>query len=107
DRASFSGLSLPLAISLQGEQLRLETDALGLSSVDPGLPLGPLRASGSYRATINNPSAGVLELAHASIGVLEGRVRLEPGSIVLGQPRQRLVAIVEGVELARLFEVYP
>src|SRR5690606_35517953 len=63
--------------------------------------------SGSYRATINNPSAGVLELAHASIGVLEGRVRVGPGSIVLGQPRQRLVAIVEGVELARLYEVYP
>ena len=39
-------------------------------------------------------------------GVLDGRVRLEPASVHLGQSHQSLVA-VEGIELARLFEVYP
>ncbi|WP_193073381.1 YdbH domain-containing protein [Pseudomonas sp. FME51] len=107
DRASFSGLSLPLAVSLQGETLRLGTDALNLSSLDPGLPLGPLRASGTYTAELSKPASGALELRSASLGVLDGRILLEPARVDLGQARQTLVAMVEGVELARLFEVYP
>src|SRR5690606_37847362 len=46
-------------------------------------------------------------LRSASIGVLDGRMQLEPATVDLGQPRQTLVAVVQGVELARLFEVYP
>lgn len=107
DRASFSGLSLPLDISLQGDQLRLGTDALVLNSLDPGMPLGPLRARGSYTAALEQLAGGVLELDDARLGVLEGQVQLEPASVHLGRPRQSLVAVVEGVELARLFEVYP
>ncbi len=107
DRASFSGLSLPLDVSLQGERLRLTSEALTLSSLDPGLPLGPLSASGSYSAALDQPAAGVLDLRSASIGVLDGRVQLEPAAVDLGQARQTLVAVVQGVELARLFEVYP
>ena len=107
DRASFSGLSLPLDVSLQGERLRLATEALSLSAVDPGLPLGPVSASGIYTATLSQPAAGVLDLRSASIGVLDGRVHLEPAAVDLGQARQTLVAVVQGVELARLFEVYP
>lgn len=107
DRATFSGLSLPVAISLQGERLRLSTDALVLGSIDPGLPLGPLQARGSYSAGLDALASGTVEIASASLGVLDGRVRLEPASIHLGQSRQSLVAVVEGIELARLFEVYP
>ena len=107
DRASFSGLSLPLDISLQHDRLRLSTDALTLNNLDPGLPLGPLRADGSYTAALENLADGVIALADARLGLLEGQVRLEPASIHLGLPRQSLVAVVEGVELARLFEVYP
>ena len=107
DRASFSGLSLPLTVSLQGERLQLGTDALNLNSVDPGLPLGPLRASGTYAAELSKPTSGALELRSASLGVLDGRILLEPARVDMGQARQTLVAVVEGVELARLFEVYP
>lgn len=107
DRASFSGLSLPLSVSLQRDQLRLSTDGLAVKSLDPGLVLGPLQARGSYAAALEHPADGVLELQQASLGVLEGQVKLEPTSISLAQPRQSMVAIVEGVELARLFEVYP
>ena len=107
DRTSFSGLALPLDISLQHDRLRVSTDALTLDSVDPGLPLGPLRADGSYTAALENLADGVLELAAARLGLLDGEVSLEPASIHLGLPRQTLVAVVEGVELDRLFEVYP
>src|SRR5690606_40341581 len=51
DRASFTGLGLPLAVSLRGDQLQLDTEALRISSLDPGLPLGPLQASVRYRTT--------------------------------------------------------
>lgn len=107
DRASFTGLSLPLQVSLQRGQLRLATDALRLASLDPGLPLGPLSARASYSASLDKLGQGLLEVGGASMGVLDGWVRLEPASIQLGQARQSLVAVVEGVELARLFEVYP
>ena len=107
DRTHFSGLSLPLDISLQRDRLRLSTDALALNSLDPGLPLGPLRVNGSYNATLGQLADGVIELSGARLGVLDGEVQLEPASIHLGLPRQSLVAVVEGVELARLFEVYP
>ncbi|MEJ6654524.1 MAG: YdbH domain-containing protein [Pseudomonas sp.] len=107
DRASFSGLSLPLTVSLQGETLRLGTDALNLSSLDPGMPLGPLRASGTYTAELSSLASGALELRSASLGVLDGRILLEPARVDMGQARQTLVAVVQGVELARLFEVYP
>ena len=107
DRASFSGLSLPLSVSLQRDELRLSTDGLAVKSLDPGLVLGPLQARGSYAAALEHLAEGVLELQQASLGVLEGQVKLEPTSVSLAQPRQSMVAIVEGVELARLFEVYP
>lgn len=107
DRASFTGLSLPLAVSVQGEKLRLSTDALTLSSIDPGLPLGPLSVRASYSATLEALDKGVVELGSATLGVLGGRVQVEPATIHLGQTRQSLVAQVEGVELSRLFEVYP
>lgn len=107
DRATFSGLSLPVDISLQRERVRLSTDALDLSNIDPGLPLGPLRARGSYSAALDDLASGTVALESASLGVLDGRVQLEPVSIHLEQPRQSLVAVVEGIELARLFEVYP
>lgn len=107
DRASFNSLSIPLQVSLQRDQLRLSTDALGLHSLDPGLPLGPLHARGSYTAALEQLADGVIELGGFTLGVLEGQVQLEPTSIHLAQPRQSLVAVLEGVELARLFEVYP
>lgn len=107
DRASFTGLGLPLAVSLRGDQLQLDTEALRITSLDPGLPLGPLQASVRYRTTLDALAAGALDLRSASLGVLDGRVLLEPAVIDLGQARQTLVAVVQGVELARLFEVYP
>ncbi|MFA5677191.1 MAG: YdbH domain-containing protein [Pseudomonas sp.] len=107
DRATFSGLSLPLDIAIQGDQLRLGTQALSLNSLDPGLPLGPSSARGSYRAGLDQLAEGTLDLGGASLGVLDGQIQLEPATIDLGETQQRLIARVEGVELARLFEVYP
>lgn len=107
DRASFSGLSAPLELGLRNDRLQLATEGLVLETVDPGLPLGPLRLRGSYTAELAHLDKGLLQLEAASIGVLEGQVRLEPARVDLSQSRQSLVALVEGVELARLFEVYP
>ena len=107
DRTSFSGLTLPLAVDLQGNQLRLVADGVELKQLDPGLELGPIRARGRYSAALDQLTRGVIELQQGAIAGLDGQVTLEPAQINLGQSRQSLVAVVEGVELARLFEVYP
>lgn len=107
DRASFDGLSLPLDFSVQGDRLTLGIQGLSLNSIDPGLVLGPLNLRAGYSASLSQLAQGTVELGSASIGVLDGRIRLEPTVINLEQARQGVVAVVEGVELARLFEVYP
>ncbi len=107
DRSSFTGLSVPLRIALQKDQLSLTTDALVLNTLNPGLPLGPLRAAAEYRAALATVDAGVLSIKSAQLGVLGGQVRLEPAALDMQQTRQTVTAVVEGVELTRLFEVYP
>lgn len=107
DRSSFTGLSLPLTVMLQSEQLSLSTDALALKTLDPGMPLGPLRAAGQYRAALDALDAGALSIQSAQLGVLGGQVQLEPAVLDMQQSRQTFTAVVEGVELTRLFEVYP
>lgn len=107
DRSSFSGLNLPLSVTLQSDYLTLKTDALTLQTLDPGLPLGPLRGAGQYRAPMTMLDAGVLSLKSMQLGVLGGQVRVEPAALDLQQVRKTVIAVVEGVELTRLFEVYP
>lgn len=51
--------------------------------------------------------AGVLSIKNMQLGVLSGQVRVEPAAIDLQQARKTVTAVVEGVELTRLFEVYP
>lgn len=107
DRSSFTGLNLPLRVAVHQDQLRLMTEALQLATLDPGLPLGPLRAAAEYRAALAAVDAGVLSIKSAQLGVLGGQVRLEPAALDMQQTRQTVTAVVEGVELTRLFEVYP
>lgn len=107
DRATFEGLNLPLELSMQGERLELSTEGLNLAALDPGLPIGPVVFRGGYGAQLDSLLEGRLNVQHASMGLLGGRLRLEPGEIDLSQSTQSLVVMMEGVELANLFEVYP
>lgn len=107
DRSSFEGLELPLSVRLRGEQLQLGFTELKVRNLDPGLPLGPLVLQGEYQASLERLEQGRLRLDSARLGMLGGQLWLEPGQLDLAASRQDLVLGLEGVELARLFEVYP
>jgi hypothetical protein len=107
DRVAFEGLGLPLEVSLRDQQLELGLPGLSLASYDPGIPLGPAAMHGRYLATLDTPLAGRLEIEHATLGLLGGRLVVEPATLDLAQDTQELVVGMEGLQLARLFEVYP
>ncbi len=107
DRATFEGFTLPLEVSLREERLELTTAGLNLATLDPGLPIGPVTFRGGYSAAMQSLLEGRLKVEHASMNLLGGRLRLEPGEIDLAQRSQNLLVMMDGVELASLFEVYP
>ena len=107
DRTVFKGLSASLQVGLRGQNLRLQLPSLSLAELDPGLPLGPLQAAVDYQTTLDRLMTGSLMLNSGQLGMLGGQVAVQPARLELGQPRTDLVLELQGVELARLFEVYP
>lgn len=107
DRLTFEGLTTTADISVKGEALQVDLPGLRLDALDPGLPLGPLSFDGGYNAALSEPAAGRLMIRAAQMGMLGGRVQLVPTTLSLADVRQSLIVELEGVELARLFEVYP
>lgn len=107
DRTSFEGLDLPLELGLAKQVLSVQTEGLSLTAVDPGIPLGPLIASLAYQAPVESPVAGELTIRRAQVALLGGALRVEPTTIDLGEARQDLVIDIDGLQLAKLFEVYP
>lgn len=107
DRIAFEGLNVPLDVQLRNDQLTLGLPGLSLTALDPGIPLGPVALRGRYLASLQAPLGGRLEIAEASVGLLGGRLVLEPGTLDLAQDTQAFAVNMEGLQLARLFEVYP
>ncbi|TVP89465.1 MAG: hypothetical protein EA348_08090 [Pseudomonadaceae bacterium] len=107
DRSSFKELSLPLQVTLRGEQLTLNSQQLQVNEIEHGLTFGPLTMSASYRARLNDVLNGQAEIAQAELQVLGGRVWLEPGTLDLSTSEQLLPLKFSGFELGRLLEVYP
>lgn len=107
DRMTFAGLSATVGIDLAGDRLQLDVPGLVLESLDPGIPLGPLNADLHYAAHVNRLASGSLRVAQAQLQVLGGQLALEPAVLDLGTPRQGMVVDISGLELERLFAVYP
>lgn len=107
DRAAFEGLGFPLDLTLRGDDLTLDLPNLSLAMYDPGIPLGPLSLNGRYSTSMEAPMGGRLDIRQGSLGLLGGRMVLQPGELDLGQETQELLVELEGLQLARLFEVYP
>lgn len=107
DRTAFSGLDSPLRLQLEGEQLTLSAPSLQLAQANPGIELGPLRGQLIYHAALAQPANGRLEVNELRTGLLGGEVRVRPTTVDLGEPEQRAELQLQGLELGRLFEVYP
>ncbi|UJJ30171.1 YdbH domain-containing protein [Halopseudomonas maritima] len=107
DRIAFSGLEGPLQLRLAAEQLTLEAPSLALAQANPGIELGPVRGQLSYHAALAQPAGGRLEVTELRTGLLGGEVRVLPTTLDLAQREQRAELQLQGLELGRLFEVYP
>lgn len=107
DRTAFSGLSTPLRASLQGQHFSLTLADLQLGELNAGIPAGPLQASLDYQGALAHPTTGTLEARRLTLELLGGRVSLTPATLDLAQPEQRAELVLQGLELGRLFEVYP
>lgn len=107
DRSELQGLDARLLAELRDTELHLELPALHLASLNPGVPLGPLQLRASYQSTLDAPLAGRLQLWQAAGGLLGGQLRSAPARLDLAQRPLHLSVLVEGLELAKLLEVYP
>jgi hypothetical protein len=66
-----------------------------------------VRGQLSYEAALAQPADGRLELGELRTGLLGGEVRVLPTTLDLAQREQRAELQLQGLELGRLFEVYP
>lgn len=107
DRTEFSGLTAPLQASLRGDRFSLALSDVQLAELNAGIPAGPLRASLEYQGSITSPAAGKLDAKRLDLALLGGEVALTPTVLDLAQPEQRAELVLQGLELGRLFEVYP
>ena len=107
DRMTFAGLNAGMDIDLAGDRLQLDVPALALESLDPGIPMGPVHADLHYAAHMDRLASGSLRVEQARLQLLGGQVALQPTVLDLGAARQRLVVDIRGLELDRLFAVYP
>ncbi|OCX24433.1 hypothetical protein BBI09_00700 [Stutzerimonas xanthomarina] len=107
DRTELSGLDTSLALTLQGERLRLQVPELTLKQANPGIAFGPLSFRGEYAGSLERLEQGRLDWQSAEVRVLGGRLWLDPGVADLAARQQRLSAHLRGLQLPLLLEAYP
>ncbi len=107
DRATFEGLSLPVDVAVARQALNVQFDGLSLTSLNPGIEMGPLSARLGYTAPLEAPTAGSLAVRHAEMELLGGKLTVQPTMLDLGEAQQDLVIDVSGLQLSSLFEAYP
>ncbi|TBU93991.1 hypothetical protein DNK44_09985 [Pseudomonas dryadis] len=107
DRSELSGLDTRLHVKLAGQRFALNIAELRLEQANPGLPIGPIQAHGSYSATLAAPDQGQVQLGQAQAALMGGRVTLTPGQWQLGGDDLRFAVQLQGLELQQLFTLYP
>ncbi|GGY62345.1 intermembrane phospholipid transport protein YdbH family protein [Marinobacter zhanjiangensis] len=89
-------------------ELVASTDALELAQLNPGIPIGPIRVSASYRAETDAPARGTVHLENASAGFAEGTLSVADGtSWDLSEESWRIPVDARGVKLSALMNLYP
>ncbi|WP_445938752.1 intermembrane phospholipid transport protein YdbH family protein, partial [Pseudomonas sp.] len=107
DRTALEGLDGKLSAQIDPKQLQLELSDLRLAQANPGIPLGPVRLSGSYSAALQTPTQGQLELRQAEAALMGGKLQLAPGQWRMTSEPLLLPVQVQGLELEQLFILYP
>jgi hypothetical protein len=107
DRTALEGLDARVGVHVDPKQLQLELTELHLAQANPGMPLGPLHLSGNYRAALQTPAQGQLQLRQAEATLMGGTLHLAPGQWNLAAEPLLFPLQVQGLELEQLFILYP
>ncbi|MFL1485976.1 YdbH domain-containing protein [Marinobacter sp. LN3S78] len=92
----------------QGDRLSVSTESLELASLNPGVPIGPIRLGGDYEADTGAPGQGRLTLTEASAGFAGGSLSIpETTTWNLGEMPLRVPVDVRGMQLSALMNLYP
>jgi len=105
-RMAWTGLSGTLELSLD-DNLVARTSELQLERLNPGVPLGPVSITGSYRAPLQVLTQGMVSVVRARAGFLGGEVRVKPGEWSLADLPVTVPVWLNGIQVDRLMTVYP
>ncbi|WP_372987005.1 YdbH domain-containing protein [Marinobacter sp.] len=106
DRMAWTGLDGTLELSVENS-LVIRTSELQLEQLNPGVPLGPVSITGSYRAPLQALTKGTVSLIRARAGFLGGEIRVKPGEWSLASLPVTVPVWLNGIQVERLMTVYP
>ncbi|MGF2736236.1 intermembrane phospholipid transport protein YdbH family protein [Marinobacter sp. DUT-1] len=106
DRMAWTGLNGTLELSLD-DALIARTSELQLEQLNPGVPLGPVSITGSYRAPLQALTKGKVSLIRGHAGFLGGEIRVKPGEWSLADLPVTVPVWLNDIQVDRLMTVYP
>nr|WP_256625663.1 YdbH domain-containing protein [Pseudomonas sp. LPB0260] len=80
---------------------------LRLKEANPGIPIGPLQLQADYSAPIERPDLGQLNLRQAQAGLMGGSVHVAANQWKLTETPLLIPVELRGLQLRRLFTLYP
>ncbi|WP_439861416.1 intermembrane phospholipid transport protein YdbH family protein [Pseudomonas sp. MBLB4136] len=107
DRTALSGLDARTQISLDHGRLQVALSDLRLKEANPGIPIGPLQLQADYSASIERPELGQLNLRLAQAGLMGGSVHVAANQWKLTETPLLIPVELRGLQLRRLFTLYP
>lgn len=106
DRMAWTGLNGTLELSLE-DALTVRTRELQLEQLNPGVPVGPVSITGSYRASLQGLAKGTVSLVRGYAGFLGGEIRVKPGQWTLADLPVTVPVWLNDIQVDRLMSVYP
>lgn len=106
DRMAWTGLNGTLELSME-DALIARTSELQLAQLNPGVPLGPVSITGSYRAPLQALTKGAISLVRGRAGFLGGEARVKPGEWSLADLPLTVPVWLNDIQVDRLMTVYP
>lgn len=107
DRTLFSGLTSQLGVNYDQNKITLAIPKLYVAEVNHGLQMGPIELEAQYRAAIEQPLNGQIQLNKLSMQFMQGDVTLAPTLVDLSASEQHLVLVVNQLDLTELVRQHP
>lgn len=105
---AWQGLSGAIRGQWQGDRMSVRSESLEMTTLNPGVAIGPITLAGRYEADTSAPEQGRLSVAEASAGFAEGTLSVPAGTTLdFGAMPVQMPVDVRGLRLAALMNLYP